>query len=321
MSDKKKTLSKETEKSAEKSVQKPPPKTSPKKAVNVFMVVILLMIAGGFYLHQKGYITKYYPLVKSKLAPNKSLEADVEIPAKGPDDVVEERTDNTVSNEPENKGGADENPSELRALFSSPEEAQSIALLQDRVVALEVKLTALSNASASSGGDAAQAHHVSLKAFSILQDLTYKIQQGLPFQGELEASKSLFSPEDFDVLSEFAKIGVPTLPYLLQHFKKVGRLLDQEEAFQSAKTVLEKGKALLTQLVHVEKVDGPAPTKNSKTATYKARLRQGDVAGVVIEIEALNHTDEAVALWVTHGKAYDTAQGILTKAKKAFFAS
>lgn len=66
-----------------------PPKTSPRKTVNLFMVVILLIIVGGIYLYQKGYITKYYPLVKTKFVVQSPLDATVDIPQGGPENFPE----------------------------------------------------------------------------------------------------------------------------------------------------------------------------------------------------------------------------------------
>ena len=320
MSPKNKTPQKDPQKAPEKPVEKEvrkvaAPKTSPKKAVNLFMVVVLLMIAGGFYVYQKGYITKYYPLVKSKLAPASSLEESVIIPEKAPDDFVEKSVAEKSSGMP------DENPSEPRALVSSPEASSEIAFLTERLQALEAKLESLSGAPVTGGEGAVQANKNTLKSFSSLQDLTSKIQQGLPFDAELQGVKNLLSPEDFETLQGFSRIGVPTLSYISLHFKKVARLLDQEEAFLNAKTIVEKGKALLGQLVSIEKTDTPSHIKDSKTRTYKKRLRQGDVAGVLKEIEALHSQDEDILLWITHGKAYEVANSILIKTKTAFFSS
>ena len=318
MSDKKKTPEKDTNKTDKQPVKpketpakKITPKPSPKKTVNIFMVIILLIIAGGIYLHQNGYITKYYPLVKSKFTSKNIHEYNTDSSSNFSE------TPEDIPNTPEN------NPPEPRSLVSSPEEHPEIAALQDRLQALETKVSTL-NSRALSLSDPSEnwgTDKAFLKTFSDLQDLRDKISQGLPFTAELTLLKSILSPEDFEALKEFSPIGVPTFSYLLKDFKKVARLLNQEEAFQNATTVLEKGKAFLGQLVHMEKTDGKNHEQDSRGNTYRRRLRQGDIAGVIKDINALNPDDETITLWLSHAKAYDIANTILTRTKQALFAA
>ncbi len=322
MSDKKKTPEKKENKVTEQPTdpketlaKKITPKPSPKRTVNIFMVIILLIIAGGIYLHQNGYITKYYPLVKSKFSYKSPLESDL---------ISDSSEETKASNESEDGQSIPEtNPPEPRSLVSSPEEHPEIAALQDRLRALEEKVLTLSNRATSLpiSSENQGTDRRFLKTFSDLQDLRDKIQQGLPFATELDVLKTTLSEEDFEALKEFSPIGVPTFSYLLKDFKKVARLLNQEEAFQNATTVLEKGKAFLGQLIHMEKTNSTSPEKNSQANTSKRRLRQGDVAGVIKDIEALNQEDETIILWLSHAKAYDIANTILTRTKQALFAA
>lgn len=289
------------------------PKPSPKKTVNIFMVVVLLLIAGGIYLHQNGYINKYYPLVKSKLSPNNTFETDL-IPT-----MPEEVSAPTKTSHDLSFNASETNTPEPRALVSSPEEHPEIAVLQDRLQKIEEKIATLeNNAPTTSPSGTSEIDKAFLKTFSNLQDLQQKIYQGLPFSGELNALKILLSPEDSSALEEFSPVGVPTLVYLINDFKKVARLLDQEEAFQNATTILQKGQAFLGQLVHLEKTSAEGNETPSKARIYETRLRQGDISGIIQEVEALKKDNEMIALWLAHAKAYETTHRILTRTKQSF---
>ena len=51
-------------------------KSAEKKSFNIFMVIILLIIAGGIYVYQKGYVTQYFPIAKSKFVHHSPLNSD-----------------------------------------------------------------------------------------------------------------------------------------------------------------------------------------------------------------------------------------------------
>ncbi len=323
-----------------------PPKTSPRKTVNLFMVVILLIIVGGIYLYQKGYITKYYPFVKTTFTDQSPLDATVDIPQDDPENFSETLgnynagTPASSSDKGEKQNDpipptSQEAPSPTSDAYGSslpiatkPDpsvpESEALKNLQERMKALEEKLSELSplaetekreNTGVSPGNKRL------LYALSNLQDLQGRFYQGLPFVKELSTLKDILSTEDYAILEEYAPVGVPNLSYLIKNFKEVERLLKQREAFKNSKTFLERSQAFLGQLVHIEKMSPETQGLDNETdiKPYRARLRKGDVESVIKEIDDLQNKDDIVTSWLSHAKAYDSSHKIISKTKQALF--
>lgn len=203
-------------------------------------------------------------------------------------------------------------------------ESEALKNLQERIRALEEKLVELSPIAQTEKGETAGSPPKNkrlLYALSNLQDLQDRFYQGLPFTKELSVLKDILSTEDYTVLEEYAPIGVPNLPYLIKNFTAVERLLKQREAFKNSKTFLERSRAFLGQLVHIEKIT-PETQEGHNTAgikPYKAHLKKGDVESVIKEIDDLQNKDERVALWLSHARAYDASHKIIYKTKQALF--
>ncbi|NCP62739.1 MAG: hypothetical protein GW748_05450 [Alphaproteobacteria bacterium] len=318
-----------------------PPSSSPRKTVNLFMVVLLLLIVGGIYLHQKGYITKYYPLVKSKFEGKSPIDATVDIPQQDPVNFSKTLAGNSKETEngaePETTLPPQGSPSSSSDSYdsslnidgrapSNPPQGETLKDLQERVATLEEKLLALSAAmqqtqNTSPPTELPAADNKLIFALSTLQDLQNRLDQGLSFTQELSSLKNLLTDEDYAILQEYAPIGVPNLPYLIKNFKGVERFLKQQETFKNSTTAVEKFLALLGQLIHIEKT-----TTNDQmyeltdiVSSYKIRLQNDDIEKVIAEIEAVSDKDETLALWLAHAKAYNRVQKIIRKTKQSLF--
>ncbi|HBN23085.1 MAG TPA: hypothetical protein DD412_07595 [Holosporales bacterium] len=313
---------------------------SPRKAVNLFMVVLLLIIVGGIYLHQKGYVTKYFPIVKTKFSGQSPIDATVDIPQgtsmnfpetlTGNSNATADETETTAAPPqgiPSTSSDSYGSSMNVGAKTSSDSmESEAFTKLQERVAALEKKLLTLStstrqtqNETPSTGG--ATVDNTLIVTLSNLQDLQNRLDQGLPFTQELLNLKNLLDAEDYAVLKEYAPFGVPNLPYLIKNFKGVERLLKQQEAFKNSTTFLEKSSAFLGQLIHIEKVTTSDQDTHDLTgiSSYKMRLRNGDIENIITEIEGLTNKDETLTLWLSHAKAYNVAQKIIRKTKQSLF--
>ncbi len=317
------------------------PPSSPRRAVNLFMVVLLLVIVGGIYLHQKGNITKYYPIVKTKFIGQSPLDATVDIPKKTSSDFSGNHTKNnketTNGTESEATSPPQENLSSSSDSYgssltidgktsSNPPQGETLKDLQERVATLEEKLLALSAAmqqtqNTSPPTEQPTADNTLIVALSTIQDLQNRLDQGLSFTQELSSLKNLLAAEDYAILQEYAPIGVPNLPYLIKNFKGVERFLKQQETFKNSTTMVKKLLAFLGQLIHIEKT-----TTNDQmyeltgiVSSYKMRLRNDDIEKVIAEIEALSDKDETLTLWLSHAKAYNRVQKIIRKTKQSLF--
>jgi len=340
---------KEASTATNQSTKNSPP-ASPRKTVNLFMVILLLIIVGGIYIYQKGYVTKYYPLVKTTFSSQNPLDATVDIPQEAPTNSPETLDENDQSTATDSDSEATAplqgTPSTSSDSYESsltvdgktppapvdsntppaPVENADLKALQERVATLEEKLINLSTAALQSKSDTTAAEQspfdkTLLFALSNLQDLQNLLHQGLPFIQELSNLKALFSAEDYALLEEYAPIGVPNLPYLIKNFKGVERILKQQEAFKNSTTFLEKSWAFLGQLIHIEKIT-PADQDTHESiglSAYKMRLRNGDIGAIITEIEALSNKDETLTLWLSHAKSYEAAHGIIVKTKQSLF--
>ena len=351
MPHKKNNPQKNTPQEDEKEAPTPPPKSkknspssSPRKAVNLFMVVILLIIVSGIYLYQKGYITKYFPIVEMKFSGQSPLDATVDIPQDTPTNFPEtldeaaNATSETTENEAENpvppqgipSTSSDSYDSSMTVGEKTPsnpvDHNESLQKLQERVATLEEKISTLSTSTQQPQNDAVpaeqpKADNTLILALSNLQDLQNRLYQGLSFTQELLNIKDLLTAEDYTTLEEYAPLGVPNLPYLIKNFKGVERLLKQQEAFKNSTTFLEKSIAFLGQLIHIEKIttNDQDAHDSSGISSYKMRLRNGDIETIISEIEGLTSMDETLTLWLSHAKAYNVAQKIISKTKKSLF--
>lgn len=303
------------------------PTTSPRKTVNLFMVILLLIIVGGIYLYQKGYVTKYYPLVKTKLSSQSPLDATVDIPQDTslgfPEKLVETESKATVSKENETETTTPA-PQDIPSPDSMAD--KTLATLQERIEALEEKVLKLSNSVQHSQNKTSPTgkfitNNALISALSNLQDLQNRLNQGLSFSRELINIKALLTPEDYAILESYASLGVPNLPYLIKNFKDIERLLKQEVAFKKSTTFFEKCLAVLGQLIHIEKITTNNQDTHNLTviSSYKMRLKNGDTENLISEIEALSNNDETLTLWLSHAKAYNAVQKIIRKTKKSLF--
>lgn len=316
---------------------------SPRKAVNLFMVVLLLIIVGGIYLHQKGYVTKYFPIVKTKFSGQSPIDATVDIPQDTPMNFPETLAGASNTSDNESEAETTTPPQGIPSTSSDSYESSmtvdgkntsdtpdndALNKLQERVASLEEKLLTLSTETQQTQNNTPSTEQPKgdnslVIALSNLQDIQNRLSQGLPFTQELLSIKTLLTPEDYAVLEEYAPIGVPNLPYLIKNFKGVERLLKQQEAFKNSTTFLEKCLAFLGQLIHIEKITTNEQDAHDLTgiSSYKMRLRNGDIETIISEIEGLSNKDEALTLWLSHAKAYNAAQKIISKTKQTLFQS
>lgn len=278
-----------------------PQKPSPRKTLNLFMVVILLLIVGGIYMHQKGYIEKYVPLVKNKftLTPGDSPLKLTDVPK--PQDA------------------------HIDINIKSP-----IAQIADRLEALEERLKSLEETNvtfpARIGSNAPSTHTTTvldttlLKSLDHLRTLQDRITQGLPFESELKNASTLFPADDLEILEAFAPFGVPSFDQLFKGLKTVERLLSQDTSFTQADTLMDKAKALMNQLIHIEKIDDTAQHSDTPTA-YLIRFKKGDISNIITDIETQESTDERITRWLAHAKAHDTTHRLLATAKQTLLGS
>ncbi len=150
-----------------------------------------------------------------------------------------------------------------------------------------------------------------------LSSLRGAVERGQPFAAELKAVAALGLPADAArTLEAHAERGVPTGPALAQRFSALApALLRAAPARASDGTLIDRLTATAQNLVRVRPVGEAAgddvPTVVSR---MEARLRRGDVAGGLADLERLPEPVRALAAsWAAEARARVAAEATLRR--------
>ncbi len=332
-----------------KSPQDAPEQKSARRTINLFTILILLLIAGGIYMNQKGYLDRFRgkilknstvvttqntpyadaPTITSPNTPNSpqvstapssqdSLEQESASQAMGPELDVEDTVSNTQPSQ------------ELEAKDTSQDTSREA--LEDRITKLEATVSTLTqqldratSAEGSSSNVNRQVEQTKLLSALIL--LEQKIAQSLPFKRELAAIKA-FNISDLDAkvlsdLEQLAPIGIPSQDYLIRSYRPLGEKRDKAKAFANADSMKDKAKIFLSQLVTVRKVspttvaqeNTPNPENLSPSHRHILAMRQGNFEPAISELERAETLSDEESLWLQHAKAYVLGQNALETIK------
>lgn len=178
--------------------------------------------------------------------------------------------------------------------------------------ALVARITALEGARAQAGEAGKRAALV-----VGLSSLRGAVERGQPFAAELKAVAALGLPADAArTLETHAERGVPTGPALAQRFSALApALLRAAPARASDGTLIDRLTATAQNLVRVRPVGEAAgddvPTVVSR---MEARLRRGDVAGALADLERLPEPVRALAAsWAAEARARVAAEATLRR--------
>ncbi len=178
--------------------------------------------------------------------------------------------------------------------------------------ALAARITALEGARAQAGEAGKRAALV-----VGLSSLRGAVERGQPFAAELKAVAALGLPADAArTLEAHAERGVPTGPALAQRFSALApALLRAAPARASDGTLIDRLTATAQNLVRVRPVGEAAgddvPTVVSR---MEARLRRGDVAGALADLERLPEPVRALAAsWAAEARARVAAEATLRR--------
>ena len=264
----------------------------PKTILNILLIVILMAVAAGFYLYQKGYLNRGLSFLDTAL-PKQHL---------------------SLKDEQENRHQAFMSGSEERL----PEEiisAQEFKALQHRVDQLETQLRQFDQGQQGPITASATRSAIHQKGFAYL-DLKFKVLSGYPFVEELEQAKSFLTEDDYRTLRELAPFGVPKFEFLKNELPEILRIINFEQEESEATSFRDKIMTQLKHLIVIEKLSSP----KDQTPLGKAALNltPQSVPSMIKAIEAAQSkyprlaTDERLNHWALHAHAYNRAVKILT---------
>ncbi len=318
------------EKTTQKQGEPKGKKSAEKKSLNIFLIVILLLIAAGIYLYQKGYITQHYPIAKSKFSHHSPLNGEDAFTK------LQKETQGLTPPDPTPKSEKAESPPRS-PLINNSELKEQVETLNQTVQNLKSELIGLRTAhikaqenerknviSSTDPKEIEQNLILKIKQISAWRDLKLKINHGAPYGGEIESlCKALGGrlPSEIEnllqKLASFSSIGIPSLRILYKYFKPMAHDMDQKEAFSNAETPLDKAKAFFKQFVTIQKKnDMEMGVSNVKTPgqTLLWKIKQGHISAVILDIEtlkSLNINEPKLAKWLLQAKTYQGSQGIL----------
>jgi hypothetical protein len=150
-----------------------------------------------------------------------------------------------------------------------------------------------------------------------LSSLRAAVDRGLPFAGELKSAAALGLPaEAVRSLEAHAERGLPTSAGLAQRFSAlVPALLRAAPSRTTDGTLLDRLTATAQNLVRVRPV-GEAAGDDVPTAVARAeaKLRRGDIAGALADIDRLPEPVRALAAsWTAEARARVAAETTLRR--------
>lgn len=197
--------------------------------------------------------------------------------------------------------------------------ASRVRMIDEEIRAQAAVAQALVARIAALEGARAQAGDAGKRAALVvgLSSLRGAVERGLPFAAELKAVSALGLPaEAARTLEAHAERGLPTAPALAQRFSALApALLRAAPARAADGTLIDRLTATAQNLVRVRPV-GEAAGDDVPTAVSRmeARLRRGDVAGALGDLERLPEPVRALAAsWAAEARARVAAEATLRR--------
>ena len=274
---------------------------SAKKALNFILVIVLLIIVAVIYLSQKGYIDLNFAQISEKFSVTDSNEQEVVIK-----NEVNTVTQEAISKEP---------ASNLEKRVSTLE--KDVTRLKNKVDNLKVQAPPVQDGFVQPKSINFGDNNIKLiNDILHYQNLVHQINQGLPFASELDQISSILSQDDLAALTEYSKIGTPTLRHLQKVFNQMTLGLNLEDVAEDA-TLQEKLRALLRRFVRVKKVTDTT-TPSTEGEVIAQLLKRGNVQSAVEKITILKEfnsveKNKEIDLWVLHANAYMNTREIMAR--------
>jgi hypothetical protein len=255
----------------------------PKVILNILLSVILMAVAAGFYLYQKGYLNSEVPFLHAPLSEQSSSFAQ------------------------------DENDSAPQAPPKAMVSAQQFQTLEHRVVQLENQVRQLNEALQGTGMAPEGVATLNQKGVFYL-DLKYKALSGYPFVAELEQAKSVLTDTDYSSLKELAPVGMPAFEQLKKELPAVLRVISREQESEQATSISAK---MLAQLKHLIEVENLTAQENSFLGQDGRAFTPEGLPGIIEKVAAAQAhyprlaADERLTQWLRQAQAHHKIMKIL----------
>ncbi len=198
--------------------------------------------------------------------------------------------------------------------------APEVAVIDERLAKLESVLPALADAADREARDTKSAT-VAI-AFA---NLRAAVSEGRPYVSEL-ATLAALSPGTGDIggLLDYEDKGIPTLPELTRSFQVAKDTALATPATDADDSVLGRLMSSAESLVKVQRIDAEAEGDGADAvlARAAAKLKQGDFAAMVKEVETLTGAQEtAFATWLDQARARLGANATLQRLQNTLLVS
>lgn len=259
----------------------------PKVILNILLSVILMAVAAGFYLYQKGYLNTQIPFLHTPLSEQSSSFAQ------------------------------DENDSARLSAPQAPPKAiisaQQFQTLEHRIVQLENQVRQLNEAL--QGTVMAPEGGATLNQKGVFYlDLKYKALSGYPFVAELEQAKSVLTDPDYNNLKELAPVGLPAFEQLKKELPAVLRVISREQENEQATSISAK---MLAQLKHLIEVENLTAQESGFLGQDGRAFTSESLPGIIEKVAAAQAhyprlaTDERLNQWLRQAQAHHKIMKIL----------